>query len=557
MSIWVRPFGGGLPSEPMGRRLLVAVAVWGALSTTTIASAGPVGPAIALEPARAAVGEMVDVVGSGHPDVCAAAPLQLVVQIDAVDVAAVGAISGGAFETEVTVPDRPPGVAVVETVCRVVGVLGVDVALPLASAELEVLEAPPNPSGGLPPPEGTTFAAAGPNGDSGATDPLPSVGSAAGEVAQPASGPAGSGATGGARDPGVAPGPSAPASVATVLPDTERPSAGSPEDPKRPGAAVASWVNDSLTLERLPGRVVDTAVLAGLFVVLVGFPASLFDSTVRSHYDDLVARATGGRSWVDRARTTLARLPDRLALAGAATVGSVVTLAIDPGVAFDRDTFWFALGLAIAFGLLGGIGWLPAKRWAVARGVPGRWRAYPTALVIVVACVAVSRGLGIAPGYLYGLLFAFHVAGAMSAFDDAFTYLRGFQVVLVMACIAWIVWIVAGPFGDGAWGIVADTVVTTLVAGGIQGTLFALAPWTGTPGGRVRAEFPRAWTALAVASVACFVLLLVDPGADLFDVASGSTLVLSVVAFTAFCAVSFGTWWRLTLRPRRAVASVA
>lgn len=523
----------------------MVVAAWGALSTTTIAAAGPTGPAVEVDPDRAVVGDVVTVTGRGHPDLCTTGRMRTVVQFDGVDVANVREVRAGEFTIEVEVPERPPGTIEVRTACRIGtldGIVADGLAVRLAGTDLVVEGAAETPSHPSSP--------SGPVGDlTGAPSP--------GQSVDPSSTPD-------PAPPGGELSRSAPADVGTrtdpsplvdrvTSPSVARPTnAGSDpaSDLDRPGATVVSWVNDRLTLEALPGRVLDSAVLSGLFVVLVGFPAALFDATIRRHYDRLVERATAGRVWVERIRAGVSALPDRLSLLGAAVVGATVSLAIDPAVARDADTLWFGVGLAVAFALLGGVGWLPAKRWAISRGRAGRWRAYPNALLIVVACVAVSRGLGIAPGYLYGLLFAYHVAGAMDRADDAFTYLRGFQLVLALAVVAWVVWVVAGPFGSGAIGIILDTAVTTLVIGGVQGTLFALAPWRGTPGWAVRSEFPKAWSTLAASASACFVLLLVDPGADIFDMASGSTLLVSVLAFCGFCAVSFGTWWRLTLRPQ-------
>lgn len=502
-------------------------------------------------------GDTVVVEGSDHPSFCAQAGVSAIVVVIAdVEVALVTSLEGGTFSAPIRVPPLPPGPAEARTLCRVdtgQGAAPFDAGLAQTSVEVVEAEAtvPAEPTPVESPPTTTVG-----NGQRARTDVTTRVLGDV-EVAAPAAGSAsavqltpGTGSV----DPG-APDTVAPDTSERSPTPTSAPAAGAPA--AHAGAVFTEWVNDGLDLTSLPLALVATVLLTMLFAVLIGFPSALFDTTLRSNYDEFADRLWSFVPAAAAMRPRIRALPDRPALAGFALLGAGVSLLVDPAAGLDLETLWPTLGLALALGALGWVGWFPAKHFADRRTLPGRWRAYPFAVVVVLGCVAVTRGLGIDPGYLYGLLFAYHVAHGLDASDDALTYVHGFVAVLFASCVSWVAWVLVGPTGTGALEVVVATAMTTFIVGGVQGTLFALLPFRGTPGGRVRAEHPVAWRNVTLATVLAFAVMLVDVDDPLFTLPAPRAFVISLLGFLAFAAVSLGAWWRFTLRRLDAEADLA
>lgn len=530
--------GWGARAARLGILASAAVAVVGLADA--VPARAQIVPALRVEPASARPGATVVVHGSGHPDACALEGWSSIdVALDDQPVAEVRSLDAGSFTVPLVVPDLDAGPHLVTSACRAGASEGPAVQVASAGLRIEGDAIPDDlgPGGeiddlAMAPTPGAV--AAGPRTGSPPFRPgaLPrtgggpagvvaseAAGNPQGPVGAPVAGPR-SGRTTGARDGGDRAGGEDYAPI------------------------TARWLNRSIDLGALPLQIGLAAFLTIVFAILIGFPATLFNTAVRLNHDRILAAAPGPiRRLVDTAGPTRP-LPAWAPIAGYTTVAATGAALLDPGSRFDARTALGLLGFALALVVMNAASWTPLRRVAARRNLSGRWRAYPVGAVIVLGCVALTRGLGLDPGYLYGLMFGFYVASGLTPADDGITG-RGYRASIGAALGAWLLWLLVGPLGDSGPALVAEAGLTTVVVGGVQGATFGLLPWKGMPGGKLFAWNRRVWTGLFAVAVTSFGVLLIDPDDGIIDPPSAPATITSVVAFAAFLAISVGTWWWL------------
>jgi hypothetical protein len=256
-------------------------------------------------------------------------------------------------------------------------------------------------------------------------------------------------------------------------------------------AAIPTPANVSLD----PGILLTNAALAGLAVTVLGLTTTLFDEafgTRRTLPSNRVANAIAAAA--GRIRTALGRLATptgwqigntrirRAAtivilaafLALTALVASFLDPNFQPGAAVGAGTFatlLVALALVNLAAALGGN--LAARSRQVAPGL----RVRPGAVLLVAACVVVSRSIGFLPGYLIGLPagLALLMAEANRERDLAI----GRAAVLAAIATGLAAWLLSWPVellsarlsGSPGSGIAT---LGLGVTGGVQSTLLAI-----------------------------------------------------------------------------------
>ncbi len=206
----------------------------------------------------------------------------------------------------------------------------------------------------------------------------------AGREGEPETGgsPAGSG---GAVDPGAA----APALT-------------SASNPERSEFAAGFSRPDELYLSA--EDLARSAGISALILVLLGFPARLFNATVKVHRLELEERSA-------RVRRALARLAPRgaarlLGIAGTSIVaGTAVYVFLDPSFPSRKGALPFALGMLIGITVVTAnlvFTWRAYMRRRLP-DVDGGWVVYPGQIAVSVLCVAVSRIAHFVPGLMLGM----------------------------------------------------------------------------------------------------------------------------------------------------------
>jgi len=325
-----------------------------------------------------------------------------------------------------------------------------------------------------------------------------------------------------------------------------------------PGALTTPADAVDSVADRLP----QDALLVALLGLLIVFPAQIFNSTYEENHTR-IHRAlrrfrrgppTGppGEAAAEPPR------PRRLAVFGlCALAGTLLGAFLDPEVGANRTTAALLLGVFTA--LVVAVLAVAAAGWAfrTARHQPHHWylRAIPSALVVAVVCVLVSRLTNFAPGYLFGLLGGAVFASALERRSEGRAEAVALLAVLGLALLAWTGFgevVSLANESDPAFGVlVADALLGCLFIGGIEGLLFSLIPLRFLPGYRVRQWGWVPWGLLTLVTAYLFVHVLLVPESGYLGRSTTATATVTIVLFVAFGVASclFWAWFRFRPDP--------
>ncbi|MFI7588268.1 FGLLP motif-containing membrane protein [Spongisporangium articulatum] len=385
--------------------------------------------------------------------------------------------------------------------------------------------------------------------------------------------------------PTTAPTPGPSASAAPALAPSPGPT--SPAAQALPAASRTGPASTTGTTDLHPARVtasVPTAqeagfapkiallalALAALFVVLVAFPAELFNNTVESNAEEIRAMLGVAAGWLGL--RGMARAGESVAhrvgtrggqFIGFVVVGTLLTAVLAGNESADGNWPAQIVGLLIAIAVVTLIAELPEE--IVTRrvtGVPATLKMVPVAVVVAVVCTLLSRLLGLEPSYLYGLFagFATLAAREMTPRQEGRAVLASVVAVGVFGVACYFLW---GPVhaaayaGDPTWPeVLLDTVLFWCFALSTEGLVFALVPLSFLDGATLRAWHWAAWFVPQALAAAFFIYLFVLKGSNAGQL--GADAVIRAVAFFAvFGLLSVGVWlyFRWTGRPTHALAA--
>jgi hypothetical protein len=281
-----------------------------------------------------------------------------------------------------------------------------------------------------------------------------------------------------------------------------------------------------------PGTVAVAAGVSIFGLILIGFPAELFNKTLRENYPrirKMFPRMGAKQSPADVSRQVLALVVSST-LAGflAAiqkinsdwTLRSVLTVALAIGLGFLLTTAVYEIAGAVATDRL---------------GMPRRvFRTYAAGLPVVAFFVAVSTIGQLQPAYLYG-----HLAGSrLEGKHDTGT--RGPAIQTVVSCSALLV------FGLLCWAlraVVTTSPWTDILAGvtvvALNRLAFSLIPVTFLDGNTVFRFSRGLWAGVYSVAVLAFLLLVILPAARN---APPSAIGSAVMPFVIFVALSLAVW---------------
>jgi hypothetical protein len=298
--------------------------------------------------------------------------------------------------------------------------------------------------------------------------------------------------------------------------------------------------------------VLHSAVLAGALVLLVGFPAEIFNKTLEENYDEI-------RGWFARLRRgSRRRLSEGTQLALFAVLGALMLCLIDPSAAFDRKTAALVLGFLVAVPLTMLFFELPTELYYTRKsGLLSTLRVLPVALAVAGVCALASRLAHFQPGYVYGL-FAGYAAlrdRRLATAQEGRGILFGALCTLALSLLAWADWgmsvskAAAGPH-PGFGLLVLDAALSSIFVLGVEGVLFALIPLRFLHGHRL-ARWSRATWALVFGMGAFgFAHVLLETKAEDAGVAPLAGVLALFVGFGAF-SLAFWAYFRYRPRPAR------
>lgn len=320
--------------------------------------------------------------------------------------------------------------------------------------------------------------------------------------------------------------------------------------PSKPGSFYQS-IPPPAAVSTDPIVVVESLALAALVVLLMPFPAQLFNSTLETHYAevrrwfrlDAMQKAAGrfGGFWESAAGLLLFIL-----------LASIIYGLLDPGLGLNAESLAQVLGLALGLAATTAV--------ASAAGIlahvraKDRWqlRALPATLLIGLVCVVISRVTGFLPGYVYGIILGVVFGTSLSRAQQGRSNAIAAAVMLAVGLLSWILLaVVTGSIG-GLLGIVLSTVLATLLVACLEGVVFGLLPFRFLPGEPLFETNRLLWAALLGLGAFAFFHILINPQSGYLSSTSTTPFITIVLLFLVFAGLSVGFWAYFRNRPVQA-----
>lgn len=295
-------------------------------------------------------------------------------------------------------------------------------------------------------------------------------------------------------------------------------------------------------------RVLISALAVAALLVLIAFPAELFNTTLEAHYNEV-------RGWF--------RLRPR-SLGGGRHHGALLALflllsgplwfAMQPSSGPDVATALGALGLSLATAVvviasdLGEV--LHVRRRYHERAIP---IALPGSLVIAVACVVLSRAVGFQPGYFYGLLGGLALSRTLGRDESGRVAARTVAFLLLLSIGSWValqpVSAAAAESGRTLGAIMVENLLGGIFWCALDSLVIAMLPLRLLEGAKVVGWSRAAWAALYGVTLLAFVHILLRPSTGYVSNTSVSPPALVIGMFFGFAAFSFAFWGYFRFRP--------
>ena len=297
-----------------------------------------------------------------------------------------------------------------------------------------------------------------------------------------------------------------------------------------------------------------SAAIAVLAILLITFPAQLFNHTFNEHYDEIVAFWERRLPVVRRARAALLAGHDRARSRGVVVlvvvIGALLGGLLDPNFGFNGPslTTYVSVILSTVWGISVSTLALIAYRRLRHRDAHWSLRALPAGLFIAAGCVLVSRITDFEPGYLYGVVCGTVFTGTLAKHEQGHAVAISTLVTVLLALLAWFAWVPvnAAAGGSGAAGplVVLDDFLGAVFTGGLIGSTIGMIPLRFLPGGTLAAWHRGVWAAVTLVVTFAFVEIMLNParGGHPGTAALGTVITLFVifgggsVAFAAYFA---------------------
>jgi hypothetical protein len=349
----------------------------------------------------------------------------------------------------------------------------------------------------------------------------------------------------------------APPRATATPPVANAPSAGA----SSPGAPAAASEQNGHTRAALPASLptpadldfsarslLTSALLAMLLVLLLLFPADLFNNTLEEHYDEITAGLDRWRVRFGGARNRVSSLPGYFKALLMCALGGFMCVFLDPQSAFDPASISFGLGMTGALAILIVVYQLPVKVLLQRLGHVGAFGAFPAAAVGGIVFVLVSRAASFQPGFAFGLIagWAFSTTNER---EEGRSIAAGALIMLGCSLLAWMAWaalpldLTSAHPSFGA--LFVDSLLACTFVAGIEGLVFGMVPIKYFDGDTVR-KWSRA-AHLALLSTGMFVFVHVLIGGTNYigksNTVSAGAVAVTFAAFASF-SVSFFAYWR-------------
>jgi hypothetical protein len=290
-----------------------------------------------------------------------------------------------------------------------------------------------------------------------------------------------------------------------------------------------------------PGPLLASLLAVAGLMVLIAFPAELFNTTLEEHYDEV-------RSWF--------RLGPR-SVGGGRHHGPLLVLflllsgplwfSMQSGSGFDAATAVGALGLSLATAVVVLASDLPevvhVRRRYAERASP---IVLPGSLLMALGCVVLSRAVHFQPGYFYGLVGGLALGRSLARDESGRLAARTTAILLALSIVSWLVLqpvaAAARETGTGLVSVLAESVLGGIFWAALDTMVIALLPLRLLEGAKIVGWSRRAWVVLYGLALLAFVHILLRPGTGYVSNTTRSPASVVIGLFVGFAVFSFAFW---------------
>ncbi|HVE75815.1 MAG TPA: FGLLP motif-containing membrane protein [Actinomycetota bacterium] len=323
---------------------------------------------------------------------------------------------------------------------------------------------------------------------------------------------------------------------------------GQSELPELEGNVFVASVRDPTNADLQGDRLLLNALLTLLLILLLPFPAELFNSTYENNHDEI-------RGWIglrpkDPARGAT-RIRGWIAFIPFTVIAAFLNGFLDPGFGVNRPSLITLISLAATIVVLTFVFVLPSKVLLGMLGWRSRFDVLPGSILIAVVCVVASRVLSLAPGYLYGLVAGLVMISETPEKEEGQGYAFSFLWLIIVAGLSWAALVPVNAAVEAGnnedWNLVLQTVLAATFTGGLSAVAFGLAPLKFLPGEKVLRWSKVAWALLFGSGVFALLHFVLNPTAGNED----SSVLTATIMFGVFGLISVAFWSYFRFRPAR------
>lgn len=296
--------------------------------------------------------------------------------------------------------------------------------------------------------------------------------------------------------------------------------------------------------------------LAALLLLLVGLPAELFNQTLRTYHDQIVASTGSVRRAIVNLEALIHRLPSHALYGALVVVGAVLYSSADPTFAFNASGFAEVAGFVGAIAFSGAM-FQYARGWYLRHKFKkvGRFRVMPLGVLVALVLVCLSRAGNFEPGYVFGIFAALHFRAPPTQQEQGRSYAVAAVWLMAISAVIWLALVPVREAVDhghtGLGFLLLDSFFATIWVCGLQAIVFGYLPLRGVNGATVMAWSKRAWLAIYAFAMVVFVATVLHPTAAGYGANRNANLLSVLYPFLGFMAAAVLFWVYATVRYHR------
>ena len=230
---------------------------------------------------------------------------------------------------------------------------------------------------------------------------------------------------------------------------------------------------------------------------------------------------------------------------------------VDPHFPGKDGAVEYALGMLLGFALVGLV-FFGTWRYVIHRLEPecaGRWRVYPTYILVAAVLVMMARLASFLPGFVLGTVAEYEPSRKLSTRTAGIRVLSTYGILALIGLVAWVAWIPVTEAADHAGAssliLVLDAMLAVTFVVALETVAFGLLPMTFLDGHYLYEWKPKLWAALWGGSLLWLATVIVNPALGDNGHMSGATLIGLTLLFSALMLVAVTTWGYFRVREAR------